>query len=130
MPEQVPCGPLLIIDTDGWVSVFRSQAEAEGYLEALDVEADEYTGVDSVGQRLTFSVDTSGRESLRWWQRLRYQDSVRITVALDQPADPDGLLHVLQQVLPVEAKSHRAISELMTLAARKTGIEDLRLPHD
>lgn len=49
--------PPIIIDEHGDLEFFRSAADAERYLEPIDVENEEYAAYDSVGRRLTLTVE-------------------------------------------------------------------------
>ena len=48
--------PPLIIDNHGDVLVFRSPEDAQWYLEAIDVDNDEYVGYDSQGRLLALTT--------------------------------------------------------------------------
>jgi hypothetical protein len=48
--------PPIIVDEYGDLAFFRSAADAERYLEPIDVKNEEYTAYDSVGRRLTLGV--------------------------------------------------------------------------
>ena len=81
-PEE-PVSPVFI-DDHGDVSVFRSVSDATTWIEAIDVQNEEYRGYDSLGRSLNLSTDGF---------------SVRISLAERAPSHAESLLTVLRSFL-------------------------------
>jgi len=88
------------MDVGGDVNVFLSVEDAEGYVETIDVENDEYFAFDSQGRLLEFEV--SG-------------DIVRLRPAENDPSHQDVLKKVLVPLL-VGMGYDRQACEAKTLA--------------
>lgn len=69
--------PIFLMES-GDVSAFDSVESAEGYVEAIDVEAGEYVAFDSVGRRLRMAVV----HGVRWGR------NVVISAAEDSSPEP------------------------------------------
>lgn len=120
MEEITP--PVVVVDTEGWISVFGSVAQAEADLEAPDVQAGEYVGFDAEGRRLVFRV-VEVQAPDRWWRRIRFQAPISVGLAASQPR-PDLLMAMLAESLgadPVRA-------DLPTLIRRAGATRGARAP--
>jgi hypothetical protein len=89
--------PIIVMDRDGCLYVFSSVADAEGKLEAPDVESAEYVAWDSEGTVLELTTEPIDMETRSRWARLRYQPPVRIRPT--SVRDPEALTTVLVQAL-------------------------------
>jgi|CXWL01.1.fsa_nt_gi hypothetical protein len=91
--------PPIIISENGSLIFFRSLAEAERYLEPIDVRNQEYVAYDSEGRRLDLRVEKEvfaiGLLRLRQIARER----VRIDQAQEDSAHPEELKNILQDIL-------------------------------
>ena len=107
-PEQ-PVPPVFI-NEHGDLSVFRSVSDATAWIEAIDVQNEEYCGYDSLGRSLNLSTDGF---------------SVRISLAERVPTHVESLLAILHSFLhalsdPVAEDSSYQLPELVSHFTRYT----------
>ncbi|HWK26449.1 MAG TPA: hypothetical protein VNS09_07805 [Solirubrobacter sp.] len=99
--------PIITIDREGWLSVFASVGEAEAWLEAPDVEDDEYLAFDADGAVLDLTVER--QVQVPWHRRLRHQDPVRVSGS-KRPPDPGALTAMLfEAVSSAEPNAVRSV---------------------
>lgn len=86
--------PLLFVDRDGEVTRFDSIERAEGYIEAIDVKANEYRAYDAIGRRLILRFEDA--ENRSWWRRVKnLRDAGRVKIGGVGEAAPDELRSAL-----------------------------------
>lgn len=98
--------PPIIIDSDGETLIFRSVADAEGYMEPPEVLNGEYVGFDSTGRPLEIVVDPS-----RQWTRIRLAEGTPDEHAVRRLLE-QYLLRFVDESLIKEAR----LSTLATMA--------------
>jgi len=112
--------PPIIIDEDSSLIFFESVRSAEGYLEVIDVENDEYVGYDSRGRLLALTVEKPRVQGLA---RLLGMPAERVVIGLAELDSShsvqlrDAVQRFLLQLraLP-EGSDTLALSELIDLA--------------
>jgi hypothetical protein len=116
--------PILVADTEGWLSIFSSVAECEAEIESPDVEAGEYVAFDSEGRvlRLVVVVDPAPR---RWWRALSGQAPVRLEVSSDSELRPELLAALLSEALGQKVEGE----VLGVLLHEAVGRKSPRAPH-
>lgn len=115
--EAVIAPPIMVVDTEGWISLFGSVAECEAEIESPDVEAGEYVAFDAEGRILRLEVvDVAPPD--RWWRRIRYQAPVRV-VASGRAERPDLVALLLEEALGRDAGTEPFRTLLGELARTK-----------
>lgn len=107
--------PLLVIDSEGWISVFESEALAGATLEAPDVEAGEYLAFDANGVRIHLDTRNDEIENASWWRKIRQQTPIRLRASGD--IEHDVLRDILIEALGVEDDSTYRLPDLFEMAA-------------
>lgn len=118
--------PLIVVDTDGELEIFRSPEAAGQQLEAIDVENGEYVAYDAIGRRLRLEVMEQRRPSLFGLTKMRTKE-VRVEAAEDEPGGVAGLRAALEgslEKLGMAPEELRAASmeELIAEAVTRIGI--------
>lgn len=63
-PNEAVQPPLIFVDADGEVTRLDSVERAEQYIEAVDVDANEYRGFDALGHQLDLAFGAVSRRSV------------------------------------------------------------------
>lgn len=122
--ETVITPPIIVVDREGWISIFDSVNAAEAEIEAPDVESDEYLVFDSRAHLLRFVVIEEGMP-LRWLSRLRVQSALRLEVRDPRPrAEP--LRTILLEALRGECEIRDASARRLVELAATLRSKDLR----
>jgi hypothetical protein len=69
--EQKPAYPLIVLEDDGSVVVFDALAEAEGWMEAIDVENGEYQAWDGRARPVHLAVADRAALGIGCWEMLQ-----------------------------------------------------------
>jgi hypothetical protein len=111
----------IIINAHGAVSIFRRLNNAEGYLEAIDVENNEYVGFDAEDRILDLLIEKRQRKFFRIFNAT--VETVKISSGENIPSGPDNLKEILYHVLrdQPDITLDLELPELLDKAIRKSG---------
>ena len=110
-----PGVPLIVVDREGWISIFGSEEEAAASIESPDVEAGEYLVFDAHGARIEPRIADVHVTDLPWWRRIRQQAPVTFRSCGADP-NPDLLTEILAEALRVDAGVTYRLEDLVGLA--------------
>lgn len=115
--------PPIVINENGALSFFKSLAEAECYLEPIDVRNQEYAAYDSEGRRLDLRVE---EEVVTRWLGLRKKsrECVRIVQAEERATHMEELKNMLRVFLqklgtPPDSLHSATLQDLIASALSK-----------
>jgi hypothetical protein len=94
--------PLLVVDTEGWLTIFATPIRATGYLEAQDVVNGEYQMFDVTGAEYPLSAENDNAP-------------IEIGPALERLPDFDLVRSVAQTFLDGVPPKRRLHSEMVDL---------------
>ena len=111
--------PPIIINENGSLSFFKSVADAERYLEPIDVRNQEYVAYDSDGCRLELRVEEEVVAGLLGLGKTR-RERVCIIQAEEVPAHAEELKNILRASLQEIGSSQESLHSLQEFVAAST----------